>query len=136
MKNTVKGKFEIKAVPLAADEALLELGAMRMNFEKRFEGKLEATSLVAMIGVMDQELGSGGYVALEKVTGRLDGHEGTFCFQHSCTMARGKPSQHIVVIPDSGTGELAGISGSLTIDIAENGDHFYAFEYELGAGRA
>ena len=83
-----------------------------------------------MMGCMNQELGSGGYVALEIVTGSLAGRKGTFQLQHSSTMARGKPTQSVTVIPDSGTGELSGLSGKMIIDIIEK-VHFYTFEYEL-----
>src|SRR4051794_38410753 len=129
MKKTIKGKFEVKAIPQTADEATQKLGAMRMNFEKRFAGELEGTSLVVMIGLMDQDLGSGAYVALEKVTGRINGRQGTFCLQHCSSLSRGKPTQLVQVVPDSGTGELAGLWGTMIIDIVDD-DHFYTFEYE------
>jgi hypothetical protein len=130
MPKHAQGRFEVKPAPLPADDVSKKLGLMRMSFEKRFEGPLEATSLVSMIGMMDQELGSGAYVALERITGRLDGRAGSFCLQHSCAMERGKPSQIITVVPDSGTGELKGLRGTFTIDIVED-QHFYDFEYEL-----
>ena len=130
-QKTAHGPFEVKASPLPADENCQSVGVMRMAFEKRFTGALEANSVVSMIGMMDQELGSGGYVALERLTGRLDGREGTFCLQHSCTMDRGKPTQNIVIVPDSGTGALQGISGAMIIDIKDNGDHFYSLEYTI-----
>jgi hypothetical protein len=76
---------------------------------------------------------SAGYVAMERVEGTLDGKRGTFALQHSGTMARAKPAYSITVVPDSGTGELAGLSGSLTIDISR-GVHEYTFEYELTPG--
>ena len=131
MKKTIKGKFEVKPSPLSGDELSQALGAMRMKFEKRFEGALNAKSIVSMIGIMDQSLGSGGYVAIEKLEGSIEGKRGSFCLQHSCTMSRGTPSQQIVVIPDTGTQELKGLTGQMTIDIEEDGTHFYTFEYEL-----
>lgn len=130
MKNTVRGKFQIKATPQAGDEALQTIGAMRMTFDKDFKGSLEATSVVSMIGLMNKELGSGAYVALERVVGKLEGRTGSFCLQHSSTMNRGTPTQKISVIPDTGSGELAGLSGEMAIDIVD-GQHFYTFEYEL-----
>jgi hypothetical protein len=130
MKTTVKGKFEVKGTPQPTDEALQKLGAMRMVFDKRFEGPLEATSVAAMTGMMDMALGSGAYVALEKISGKLEGREGSFCLHHSSTMTRGKPEQSVRVVPDSGTGALTGIFGSMVIDIIEK-QHFYTFEYEL-----
>ena len=130
MKTTVKGRFEVKGTPQPTDETTQKLGAMRMTFDKRFEGSLEATSIASMMGVMNMALGSGAYVAIEQLTGKLDGREGTFCLQHSSTMTRGKPSQSVLVIPDSGTGQLTGLSGSMIIDIVDK-QHFYTFEYEI-----
>lgn len=130
MKNTIKGKFDIKSTPQPADEAINKIGGMRMTFDKLFEGSLNATSIVSMIGFMNKDLESGGYVALERVTGSIEGRKGTFCLQHSSLMTRGKASQFIVVIPDSGTEELEGLSGELVIEIID-GQHFYSFEYEL-----
>jgi hypothetical protein len=76
--------------------------------------------------------GSAGYVAIELVVGRLDGRAGTFVLQHSGSMNRGAASLSVTVVPDSGTGELAGLTGTMTIDIVE-GKHSYRFEYSLGA---
>jgi hypothetical protein len=130
MKNTVKGKFEVKGAPLPVDEFTQAIGAMRMTFQKTFSGALDATGTVSMMGMMNQDLGSGAYVALEKITGSLEGHKGSFCLQHSSSMSRGKPTQSVRVVPDSGTAELKNISGEMIIDIVE-GQHFYTFTYEL-----
>jgi hypothetical protein len=131
MKKIIKGKFEVKATPQAPEELTQSLGAVRMRFDKQFEGLLVAKSTVAMMGMLDQKLGSGAYVALERLIGSVEGKQGSFCLQHSSTMTRGVPHQQITVIPDSGTEELKGISGRMTIDIAQDGQHFYNFEYEL-----
>lgn len=130
MKKTVKGSFEIKSQPLPGDETTQALGCMRMRFEKQFTGPLVAESVVAMMGMMNSSLGSGAYVALEKITGTLEGRKGSFCVQHSSSMNRGKPTQIISVIPDSGTEELQGLSGDMIIDIVD-GKHFYTFNFEL-----
>ena len=112
------------------DDTTQKVGAMRMSFEKKFEGALEATGIVSMMGLMNPAMGSGAYVALERITGQLDGRAGSFCLQHSSTMERHQPTQSIRVVPDSGTDSLVGLSGSMTIDIV-NGQHFYTFEYSL-----
>ncbi len=75
--------------------------------------------------------GSGAYVAIENVTGTLKGHTGSFVLQHSGTMTQGAPQLTITVVPDSGTGQLTGISGKMTITIAPDGKHSYDFEYTL-----
>lgn len=126
----VKGSFEVQSGPLDADDATRAVGAMRMKFEKQFKGPLTATSIVSMMGVMDRRTGSGAYLALEKVTGELDGKKGSFLFQHSSSMARGRPRQSILVVPDSGTDDLAGLAGEMTVDIVD-GQHFYTFTYNL-----
>src|SRR5689334_9125216 len=118
MKTTVRGKFTVKGTPQAPDELSTLVGAGRMKFEKSFAGSLQATSIVSMMGMMDQKLVSGGYVAIERVTGELAGKRGQFSLQHSSVMDRGKPSQKIQVIPDSGTEALRGLKGEMTIEIA------------------
>lgn len=130
MKKTIKGSFEISSTPQTPDETTEKIGAMRMTFEKKFSGSLEATGLVSMMGMMNKELASGAYVALELVTGTLEGRAGTFCFQHNSKMARGLPEQSITVVPDSGHGELKGLTGEMTIDIVD-GKHFYVFDFEM-----
>ena len=74
---------------------------------------------------------SAGYVAVERVTGMLDGASGSFALQHCGTMNRGTPQLTINVVPDSGTGQLATLMGTMAIEIA-NGKHSYIFEYTLG----
>jgi hypothetical protein len=131
MKKTIKGPFEVKSTPLATDEVCVAVGVMRMRFDKQFSGALEANGIVSMMGMMNQELGSGAYVALERITGTLEGRKGSFSMQHSSSMNRSKPTQAIRVVPDSGTGELLGLKGEMTIDILEGGKHFYNFTYEF-----
>lgn len=130
MKKTVKGRFEIKSNPLPVDDITQSIGAMRIAFEKRFIGALDAIGVVSMMGVMNKEIGSGAYVALERITGSLDDLKGSFSLQHSSSMARGIPAQKISVIPDSGTEDLKNLSGEMIIDIVD-GEHFYTFNYVI-----
>ncbi|MFT3885507.1 MAG: DUF3224 domain-containing protein [Flavobacteriales bacterium] len=127
---TAKGTFDIKGTPLPAESATEQVGAGRMAFNKTFHGDLEGTSVVDMLGLMDRERASGGYVALERFTGTLLGRKGSFCLQHSSTMTRGVAEQRITVIPDTGTDELQGLSGSMVIDIVEK-QHRYTFGWAL-----
>jgi len=126
----IKGKFALTSIPQTPDKAAASIGAMCMHFEKTFSGDMSGTSIVSMLGLMNKELGSGGYVALEKFEGSVEGKRGTFCLQHSSRMNRGRSSQNIAVVPDSGTGELSKIEGELKIDIIE-GQHYYTFNYKL-----
>jgi hypothetical protein len=103
----------------------------RMTIDKQFLGDLAGTSAGEMLTAMTETEGSAGYVAIERVTGTLGGRQGTFVLQHNGTMNRGNPQLAIHVVPDSGTGELTGLAGTMTIDIA-GGKHSYVFEYTLG----
>lgn len=128
--QTRQGKFDIRSEPIADDQDANELGAVRMRFEKSFTGPLNGTSRVAMFGIMNRDLQSGAYVAIEKFTGSLDGKSGSFDLVHSSIMRRGRPEQSIQVVPDSATGELVGLRGEMTIEINE-GRHSYTLLYEL-----
>jgi hypothetical protein len=123
-----KGPFDVKLVPLAA-EAGSVVG--RMSIDKTFAGDLAGTSVGQMLAWQNPDRSSGGYVAIEQVTGALHGKQGTFVLQHAATMDRGAPSLKIIVVPGSGTGELQGLTGSLNIEIAKGGAHSYVFDYEL-----
>jgi len=102
----------------------------RMSIDKQYHGDLEAASKGQMLASGDAR-GSGVYVAIEKVSGTLNGRTGTFVLHHTGVMTRGTPQLSINVAPDSGTGELAGITGKMTINIAADGKHSYEFEYTL-----
>ena len=122
------GPFEVKVTPQASDGDDSGLG--RMSLDKQFHGDLEATSKGQMLAAMSPVQGSGGYVAMERVTGTLKGRSGTFVLQHSGTMQRGVPQMTVSVVPDSGTGQLAGLAGVMTIKISD-GKHSYEFEYTI-----
>ena len=128
MTTRATGTFEVKLTP-QDDGPDAPVG--RMTLDKQFHGDLAGTSKGQMLMSSSPSLnGSAGYVAIEKVTATLNGHHGTFYLQHSGTMTRGVGELTITVIPDSGTDELAGLRGKMTIIIAD-GKHSYEFEYEL-----
>lgn len=123
------GEFEVTLTPQdTGDDPLLG----RRLIDKRFMGPLDATSRGQMLSAGTSVIGSAGYVAIERVTGTLDGRRGSFILQHSATMNRGKPALHIQVVPDSGTEELSDIHGTMDIKIVD-GKHFYQFDYSLEA---
>jgi hypothetical protein len=130
MNGHASGSFEIKMVrqPITEEEA--KTVSVRMTSDKQFHGDLEGTSTGEMLGVNTTVKDSAGYVALERVSGKLKGRTGTFMLQHSSTMARGTQQQSITVVPDSGTDQLAGLAGSMIIKITD-GKHFYEFDYTL-----
>ena len=101
-----------------------------MSLDKQFHGDLDATSKGEMLAANTEVKGSAGYVAMERVTGKLHGRSGTFVLQHSGTMNRGSPQLSVTVVPDSGTDQLEGLVGKMAIKI-EGGKHFYDFEYTL-----
>jgi hypothetical protein len=102
-----------------------------MTIDKQFHGDLEAVSKGEMIAAQTDVKGSAGYVAMERVAGTLKGRQGSFVLQHSGTMNRGVPQLSVTVVPDSGTGELKGIAGSMNIIIAPGGKHSYEFAYTI-----
>jgi hypothetical protein len=127
MKNNAKGEFEVNLV-LQADREVQDLS--RMTIDKKFTGDLEASTLGQMLSARTGVPNSAGYVAIERVEGILHGRKGSFVLQHNGMMNRGKPSLAVTVVPDSGTGDLTGLTGSLVIDIS-GGKHYYDFAYEL-----
>ena len=129
MTHHISGLFDVKMSPQAAAE---NEGASisRMLLDKHFHGDLEAISKGQMLAHMTSVKGSAGYVAIEKVTGTLHGRKGSFVLQHSGTMNRGEATLALTVVPDSGTQDLEGLSGAMTITVTE-GKHYYGFEYSF-----
>jgi len=124
------GTFEVKLTP-QKDEGGADAGLGRMSIDKQFHGDLEGTSKGFMLSSAATVVkGSGGYVAMERVTGTLKGRSGSFVLQHSGTMTRGTPQLSVTVVPDTGSGQLEGITGTMTIKI-DGGKHSYDFEYTL-----
>ncbi len=125
------GTFEVKLNPLPAYNTA-EGGLLgRMSIDKQFHGDLEGASKGEMLTAGTSVKNSAGYVAVERVTGTLNGKSGSFALQHGGTMNRGSPHLTINVVPDSGTGQLAGLTGTMAIEIT-NGKHSYTFAYTLG----
>jgi hypothetical protein len=129
MTERATGTFEVtlKPQPLFHETSPL-LG--RMTIDKTFHGDLAATSTGEMLSARTNVKDSAGYVAIERVSGSLHGRQGSFVLQHSSTLSRGDSQQSITVVPDSGTDELVGLSGSMVITI-KDGKHFYEFDYNL-----
>jgi hypothetical protein len=124
-----KGTFEVKVVPVAEDKADgSTLG--RYSLEKQYHGDLDATAKGEMLTAGSDVKGSGAYVAVEHVTGTLNGRKGSFALVHKGTMGGGSMHLEVTVVPDSGTDQLTGISGKLNIIIAD-GKHSYELEYTL-----
>jgi Protein of unknown function (DUF3224) len=130
MTTLARGTFEVKLNPQAPDDPAIG----RMLLDKEFRGDLEATGRGQMLAAGTDVKGSAGYVAIERVGGTLHGRAGGFVLQHSGTMTRGEPQLTITVVPDSGTGELAGLTGKMAIAIAD-GKHSYEFDYQIAETR-
>ena len=124
-----RGTFDVKVIPQPADDSAAGPFS-RLFLDKQFHGDLEGSSKGQMLGTMSGEEGSGGYVALELVTGGIHGKLGSFVLQHNGTMQKGTPTMIVTVVPGSGTEQLAGISGTMTI-IIEGGKHSYVFTYTM-----
>ena len=122
-----KGMFTVVMAPLQG--ASME-GVARYSIEKQIHGDLEATSKGEMFSAGDPKAGTAGYVAMEVVTGTLEGKHGSFALQHSATMDASGNKMSVTVVPGSGTGDLKGITGTFVI-VIEAGKHTYDFAYEL-----
>jgi hypothetical protein len=133
MKTRALGKFDVKLTPQSQDKDPAGGATLgRISIEKQFHGDLEATSRGEMLSAMTNVPGSAGYVAIERVTGKLHGRAGSFVLQHFGTMERDAEHLSITIVPDSGTGELTGVSGQMTIH-RSGGEHSYDFEYSVPA---
>jgi hypothetical protein len=119
MTMHAEGTFEVKLTPQLPEDKSEGLTLGRMLLDKQFHGELEAVSKGQMLTGMTAVQGSGAYVAIERVTGTLHGRRGSFILHHLGIMVRGAPNLNVIVVPDSGTGELVGISGTMTIIIAD-----------------
>lgn len=128
-KMMAKGPFDVKTAPIETAHKD-EKAIARYALDKVYHGDLEATGTGEMLASMGTVKGSGTYVAMEIVSGTLAGRKGTFALAHTGTMQGGQQSLSINVVPDSGTGELAGISGKVNIIIAD-GKHSYELEYDF-----
>lgn len=130
MNAVAKGTFTVALKPQPISDVAASADIGRLSLDKQFFGDLVGTSKGEMLSAMSPVKGSAGYVAIERVTATLAGRTGTFVLQHSGTMNRGAPTLSVATVPDSGTECLAGISGTLSIDIAD-GKHYYTFTYSL-----
>ncbi|MGH9898698.1 MAG: DUF3224 domain-containing protein [Pyrinomonadaceae bacterium] len=131
MTTRASGTFEVNLSPQAPNDTSENSALGRLLVDKQFHGDLEATSKGQMLAAHTSVNGSAGYVAIEQVSGTLHGRSGTFVLQHSGTMTRGAPQLTVTVVPDSGTGQLEGLAGSMEIKI-DDGKHSYDFQYTLG----
>lgn len=125
--RTATGTFDVQLTPAAADSGV-SIG--RMAIAKQFHGDIQGTSAGQMLAMTTSVDGSAGYVAMEEVRATVHGRSGTFVLQHSGTMQRGVPTLLVSVVPDSGTGELAGLAGTMAITITGR-EHRYAFTYTI-----
>jgi hypothetical protein len=132
MTHHASGPFEVKVTPQKPDTQIARTANLgRLTIDKRFHGDLEASAKGEMLATQTEVKGSAGYVALERVTGKLQGRAGSFVLLHSATMKRGAPETTITVVPDSGTGELAGLIGIMRITVAPDGAHSYEFDFRI-----
>lgn len=125
------GAFDVKINPQKPDNPEAEAANLsRLSFDKHFHGGLESTSKGEMLATGNGER-SGAYVAIEKVSGSLHGRKGSFVLVHRAVMNDGAPQEwSVVVVPDSGTEQLAGLEGAMKITISD-GKHYYDFQYTL-----
>ena len=127
------GSFDVKVTPQKPDTQVARAANLsRLTIDKRFHGDLEGISKGEMLAIQSEDVkGSAGYVAMERVTGKLKGRSGSFVLQHSASMSRGESQAQISVVPDSATGELRGLSGKMSISVAADGTHAYEFDFKI-----
>jgi len=130
MSLHAEGTFEVRNSSLGADDALTSTSIGRFGLDKQFQGSLEGNSKGEMLGAGNPATGTAGYVAIEQFTGTLDGRSGSFALQHFGTMEDNKFDLLVKVVPGSGTDELIGIAGTMSIAVA-NGKHSWKFDYFL-----
>lgn len=118
-------------IPAGALEKEGRTATARLTLEKRYAGELAASGKGTMLTAVSDVKGSAAYVAIERVSGTLAGRTGSFVLQHAGTMRGGASQATITIVPDSGTGELSGIGGSLALTVVD-GKHFYEIDYTLG----
>jgi len=132
MSEKASGAFDVKVTPQKPDTQIARAANFaRLTIDKRYHGELEGAGKGEMLAAQTEIKGSAAYVAVERVTGKLKGRSGSFALQHSGTMSRGAQSASITVVPDSGTGELRGLAGTMTITIAPDGAHTYQFDFKI-----
>lgn len=130
MTNSAQGSFEVTMIPTQPDDGAVDQALGRLILDKRYFGDLEAASSGQMLTAGTNIANSAGYVAIERVSGTLHGRQGTFVLQHTGIMNRGVPSLTITVVPDSGTDQLEGIEGTMSISI-DDGNHSYTLTYSI-----
>ncbi|GAB1267054.1 DUF3224 domain-containing protein [Aurantivibrio infirmus] len=127
----ISGKFDVSLDPLEFSvQGVDKITLSRLSIDKTFHGELNAKSKGEMISARTTVPGSAGYVAIEQVEGTLDGRSGSFVLQHFGIMNKGESRLVLEVVPDSGAGDLVGLSGTMTIKI-EDQQHYYEFEYQI-----
>ncbi len=126
--HSATGSFQIAMTPGDGDDTP---GVGRWTFDKTFTGALDGSSRGQMLGSGDPSTGSAGYVVIEMVSAELDGRSGGFALQHFGIMDSGGLRQQIEVVPGTGLGELAEISGVFTIAVDDDGAHAYELSYSL-----
>jgi len=132
MPQIAQGSFEVKTAPLPMDEAIAATSIARHSLDKIYHGDLDAASAGEMLSAGNPATGTAGYVAIEQINGTLHGKRGSFALQHFGTMQAGAFNLNVRVVPGSGTDNLEGIAGAMTITIAP-GKHTYSLHYTLPA---
>lgn len=128
--TTLRGPLEVTTESEAPFHDSDGVTLNRNLVRKAFSGDVAGTSEAQMIAARTADPGAAGYVAIELFTGQVGGKEGSFVMQHNGIVDQGEPELSVIIVPGSGTGELAGIRGTLTIDNVD-GVHSYVLEYEL-----
>jgi len=129
--RTASGSFEVLLDQRETSQAEGAGAVARLAIDKTYSGDLVGRGRGQMLSCRTETESSAGYVAIELVEAILEGRTGTFVIQHSGRIDRGAPTLNIDVIPDSGSGELIGLTGTMTIEVDDGGNHNYVLSYEI-----
>ena len=130
MTQHASGKFDVNLKPAGGNDKSGRTETGRMLIDKQYHGPFVATGKGEMLTAVTETKGSAAYVAIERVTGTLNGKQGSFVVQHAGTMNGGKQRLSIEIVPDSGTEALSGIAGTMNIKIVDR-QHYYEIDYTL-----
>lgn len=102
----------------------------RTKVTKVFEGDVEGASSLEYL-MVQRPAGSAAFVGVERVVGRLGGRSGSFVLQHTGTFADGVARDSYEVVSGSGTGDLRGLRGGGSYDLAHADRHPFVLDYDF-----
>ncbi len=108
-----------------------ELKLTRSSVAYSYQGEIEGESTLDYLMVYRED-GSGNFVGLERIIGRVSGRSGSFVLQHSGTFTKQGVQGAVFVVPQSGTGALVSLRGEGKIDLSGHAERYpMTFDYHF-----